>query len=563
MINKQPLTFAPERPQNRTEGFLCLEENPESKWGTRPCEEFQTLSELDVIPTRRRSSIFVRFLIAVLIVGAGIYYYRSRDSAGSGGPEMLTATLEKGTIKASVAATGGLEAITTVTVGSQVSAPVKQVKVDYNSPVVAGQILAILDPSQFEAKMRENEAGLELARADWANAQAAVLSANAAIQRVQTQVAAARNAALRAQSSINNAKANVDSAKAQVAKARAEMEFALAENKRYEQLFSRQLVAASDRDQKRNAYRTAIAGLDSCLASKEAAVATHQLQVAALEGARNDILTNQALLLAAMQDRKAASARADSAAARVKQSLAVLEQARVDVQRTILRAPITGTVIDRKIEQGQTVAAAYQAPELFKIARDLRQMQVRADVSEADIGKVAQGQNVTFTVDAFPDEKFAGKVNLVRAAPTGAASGSTQNNVVVYGVVISAPNPKLLLKPGMTATVAIETQERKDVLLVPDEALRFLPPKPPDPKEDKKRREREKAKGGSKKVAIVGRPGVVWLQGPGEPERRDLVLGVGDGKFTEVKDGDLKVGDKVYTKILDDPNQKSKMRISL
>lgn len=503
------------------------------------------------------------FLVLVILVGVGIAYsYGFVGGAATGGPEMLTATLEKGTIKATVAATGGLEAITTVTVGSQVSAPVKQVLVDYNTPVKAGQVLAILDPSQFEAKMRENQAGLELARADLANAQAAVQSATAAISHSQTQVAAARNALLRSRSSLDNAKANVDSANAQIAKSRADVEFALAEYKRYEKLFARQLVAASDRDLKRNSYRTAAALYDSTVASKAALVATYQQQKAAVEGASNDILTAESLLQAAMSDRKAAAARADSATARVSQSLAVLEEAKVDVDRTVLRAPITGTVIDRKIEIGQTVAASFTAPELFKIAQDLRQMQVRADVSEADIGKVKVGQAVTFTVDAFPDEKFKGKVNLVRAAPTGAVAGATQNNVVVYGVVITAPNPKLLLKPGMTAVVAIETEELKDVLLVPDESLRFLPPKPPDPKEEKRRREREKSKK-AKKVAVVGRPGVVWVEGPAGPERRDLVLGVGDGKFTEVKDGELKVGDKVYTKVLDDPNQKSKMRINL
>lgn len=532
------------------------------------CEEIKdliALNELDDIPDKKRSFPFVRFLIVVILVGAGIAYYQVKGPSASG-PEMLTATLEKGTIKATVAATGGLEAITTVTVGSQVSAPVQKVLVDYNTQVRAGQVLAVLDPSEFEAKVQENQAGLELARADWANASAAVISANAAIQRAQTQVVAARNVLQRTHSIVENAKANVDSAQAQVMKAKADVDLALSDYKRSEQLYARQLVAASDRDKARNVYRTASATFDSAMAAKEAALATYRQQVSALEGARNDILTNEAQLKASISDRTAAAARADSAQAHVKQSIAVLEKAKVDLGRTTLRAPITGTVIDRKIEVGQTVAAAYQAPELFKIAKDLRQMQVRADVSEADIGKVRLGQTVTFTVDAFPDEKFKGKVNQVRSAPTGASAGATQNNVIVYGVVISAPNPKLLLKPGMTATVAIETEELKDVLLVPDEALRFLPPKPPDPKEEKRRREREKSKTGKKKESIPGRPGVVWVEGANPaagPERRDVTLGVGNGKFTEVKDGDIKVGDKVYTKVLDDPNQKGKMRINL
>jgi HlyD family secretion protein len=518
-----------------------------------------TLSDSD-IPQPKRSFPFAAFTIAVCLGGAGLGAYKYKTSS-SVGPELISVAVEKGSIKATVSATGSLEALTTVTVGSQVSGPVRQVMVDFNSQVRAGQVLAVLDPSEFLARLHESEASLEGGRADLASAEAGVATARVAVDSAQSQTEKARANLLTLQAQIDSSRTGFASNDAQIHRAKAEMDLALLEYKRFEQLFSRQLVAASERDQKRTAYQVASATYEGSLATRNTTKATVHQNEATLAAARNDVVTAEIAHQRAITELHAAQARVGSSIARVRQLEAAIARVQVDLERTTIKSPVAGTVIDRKIEPGQTVTASFNAPELFKIAKDLSQMQVRADISEADIGKVAVDQTVTFTVDAYPEEKFKGKVNQVRTAPPTAANG---NNVVVYGVIISAPNPKLQLKPGMTATVAVETKELKDVLIVPDEALRFLPPKPPDPKDEKKRRDREKGKRGrkDKESAKTGRPGVVWVESATGPERRDVLLGAGDGKYTEIKDGQLKEGEKVFTKVLDD-KKKSGFQIRL
>lgn len=509
------------------------------------------------------------WLILFLLVGGALWWFVQHGMKSGPDVELLDATIEKGNITATVSATGALEAITTVTVGSQVSGPVREVAVDFNSQVRVGQVLAILDPSEFEAKMHEAEAGLQVGQAGYETAQARLANSRAAISQAETQVEVAGNAYSQVISQLDGARANLNNSKASVQKARAEMDNALLEYKRYEQLYASQLVAASERDQKRTQYRVACAGFESSLAALQSSEASVRQMQSQLLQSKNNVVAAEARLKADLANVQAAQAEVSSAQARVRQNEATLQRARVDLKRTEIRSPVAGTVIDRKVEVGQTVAASFNAPELFKIAKDLRQMQVRADVSEADIGRVELGQKVTFTVDAYPDDKFEGKVTQVRSAPI--TTSTNQNNVVVYGVLISAPNPKLLLKPGMTATVAIAAEELKDVVLIPDEALRFLPPNPPDPEEEKKARDKENAKKNSQgrgkdkngKKKRNGRAGVVWVPGPKGPERRDILVGVTDGKFSELVEGDLKVGDKVYTKILDeDKLKRKKVRIA-
>lgn len=517
-----------------------------------------TLSN-DLDMPRRGGFPFVKFFLAVLLVGVGIAVYKYKFS-GSSTVEFLSETVEKGSIKATVSATGALEALTTVTVGSQVSGPVKQVLVDFNSPVRVGQVLAILDPSQFEANLREAQASMEITLADVESRRAAVQNARVGLDKARVSIDKSHATLTTLNAAIATSRANLASTEAQIKRSKAEMDVALLEYQRYEQLFSRQLVAASERDQKRTAYRVAAASYEASIATRQASLANVQQAEANLESARNDVRSAEAVLQGNLSDLNAAQASLASAEGRVKQQEASIAKVQVDLTRTKIVSPVAGTVIERKVEPGQNVVASYQVPDLFKIAKDLHQMQVKADVSEADIGRIEVGQPVSFTVDAYPDEKFKGSVNQVRAAPT-AQSGS--NNVVVYGVIISAPNPKLQLRPGMTATVAIETKELKDVILVPDAALRFLPPKPPDMKEEKKRREREKSKQSrEEKDKKVGRPGVVWVESPQGPERRDVFLGVGDGKYTEITGGPLKVGEKVYTKVLDD-GKRAQMNIKL
>jgi HlyD family secretion protein len=516
---------------------------------------------MDMPPTRRPWGWF--FLI--LLVGGAIWWWLKYAPAAGSDVELLDAAVERGNITATVSATGALEAITTVTVGSQVSGPVREVLVDFNSQVHTNQVLAVLDPSEFQAKVGEAEAGLEVGQAGYETANARLANSRAAIAQSETQVEVARNTYSQNVSMVEGARANLKNIQASVTKAKAEMDLALLDYKRYEQLFANQLVAASERDQKRTAYRVACSAYESALANEQSYQAQIRQSQAQLLQAKNNVISAEAKLKADLANVQAAQAEVTSSQARIRQYEATLQRARVDLQRTVIRSPVDGTVIDRKIEPGQTVAASFTAPELFKIARDLRQMQVRADVSEADIGRVFMGQKVTFTVDAYPDDKFEGKVTQVRSAPV--TTSTNQNNVVVYGVLISAPNPKLLLKPGMTATVAVAAEELKNVLLVPDEALRFLPPNPPDPEEEKKAREKEKSKkesgkkhgdGDKKKAKHNGRAGVVWVPGPKGPQRRDILIGVSDGKFSELVEGELKEGDKVYTKILDEDKLKRK-----
>lgn len=517
----------------------------------------------DVPSTRRPWG----WLFLILLVAAAAWWWVKYAPGSTPDVELLDATIEKGNITATVSATGALEAITTVTVGSQVSGPVREVRVDFNSQVHTGQVLAVLDPSEFEAKMQEAEAGLEVGMAGLESAQARLANSQAAIAQSETMVQVAGNTYTQNVSMLEGARANLKNITASVNKAKAEMDLALLEYKRFEQLYANQLVAASERDQKRTAYRVSSSAYESALANEQSYAAQIRTNQAQLLQAKNNVISAQAKLQADRANVQAAQAEINSSQARIRQYEATLQRARVDLQRTVIRSPVDGTVIDRKIEPGQTVAASFTAPELFKIARDLRRMQVRADVSEADIGRVFTGQKVTFTVDAYPEDKFEGKVTQVRSAPVSA--NTNQNNVVVYGVLISAPNPKLLLKPGMTATVAVAAEELKDVLLVPDEALRFLPPNPPDPEEEKKAREKEqnknkgKDKDKKKKPRRNGRAGVVWVPGDKGPQRRDILIGVSDGKFSELVEGDLKAGDKVYTKILDeDKLKRKKVRLS-
>ena len=515
------------------------------------------------MPTPRRPWGWLFFF---LLVALAIWWFVQNSRKSGSAAELVDATIARGNITATVSATGALEAISTVTVGSQVSGPVREVLVDFNAQVRVGQVLATLDPSEFEAKMQEAEAGLQVGQAGYETALARLASSRAAISQAETQVEVSRDVLAQVTSQVDGARADLNNSRATVHKAKAEMDNALLEYQRYEQLYKGQLVAASERDQKSTQYRVASASYESSLAALQSAEAQlRQMQSQRLQS-KNNVVAAEGKLRAERANVQAAQAEVSSAQARVRQYEATLERTRVDLKRTVIRSPVAGTVIDRKIDPGQTVAASFTAPELFKIAQDLRQMQVRADVSEADIGRVSRGQNVTFTVDAYPDDKFEGKVTQVRSAP--ATNTTTTNNVVVYGVLISAPNPKLLLKPGMTATVSVAAEELHDVLLVPDEALRFLPPNPPDPDEEKKAREKEeqkKPKEDAKKSSSKrnGRAAVVWVPGSKGPVRRDIQIGVSDGKFSEVVGGDLKAGDKVYTKILDeDKTRKQKIRIS-
>jgi HlyD family secretion protein len=218
---------------------------------------------------------------------------------------------------------------------------------------------------------------------------------------------------------------------------------------------------------------------------------------------------------------QSSQAELQAAQAQVANAAAVLKEAETNLGYTQIISPVDGVVISRNVDVGQTVAASFQTPTLFTIAQDLTKMQVEVAVDEGEVGKVKEGQRATFTVDAYPGTVFAGTVTTVRLAP------QTVQNVVTYTVIVDTPNPQLLLKPGMTATMSVMVAQAENVLAVSNAALRFVPPpeqKAPPPPEG---------------------PAVWRLGARGRLEPVPVSLGVGDGVWTEVKAGNLQEGDKL------------------
>lgn len=359
----------------------------------------------------KRKTAFGSILI-LLIAGAVLgytYWYRGKDAA----VRYRTAKVERGPLSAWVTANGTINPVITVLVGSQVSGTIQKLYADYNSRVTKGQLIAQIDPAIFKAQVSQAKAKVE-------NARAALLNARA-------DIAAARS--------------NIESSKANVIKARVSVDDTKRNLNRSLELFSRNLISASDRDSAQTAYDSAVAQLEAAQAQQKASEAQLDSAQAKLEAAR----------------------------AQIKQAEAELELAQVNLDHTRITAPVNGIVISRNVDVGQTVAASLQAPTLFTIAQDLTEMQVETNVSEADIGRVAIGQETAFTVDAFPNLTFQGKVTDIRNAPV------TVQNVVTYNVVIQVRNPELKLRPGMTANASILVAQRENVLKIPNAVLRFRP----------------------------------------------------------------------------------------
>jgi HlyD family secretion protein len=235
-----------------------------------------------------------------------------------------------------------------------------------------------------------------------------------------------------------------------------------------------------------------------------------------------------------------ARANAGNAAAMVKQREAALSQARVDLERTAIRSPVSGIVIKRSVDKGQTVAASLQAPELFIIAEDLTDMRVDTAIDESEIGKIKIGQRATFTVDAFPGKTFEGEVRKVRK------SAQVVSNVVTYLVDVSAPNPELQLLPGMTANVRIVTETFEDVMKVPNAAIRFRPPQTSDDKPAKsKRSEGEKSARGNARPDPSS--STIYVLNNGELKAIPVKTGASDGKMVQVAGEGIAEGMEVVT----------------
>lgn len=372
----------------------------------------------------RKLAIFV-VLAAGAIVAAMVYYSGDDESEQS---EFSFAKVERGSIVRLVSSTGTLNALVQVQVGSQVSGQIKELLADFNSQVQQDQVIARIDPVNFEARVRQCEAEL------------AVSMANVAIQS---------SAVERARAELQNARSGAAATMAQTEKARVVLNDAKRNRNRKEALHKKSIISESQFDE-------AVAAYDQAVAQVRAAEAEEK-------GKYSLIRSREAAL-------KMAKAQVEHSRAQVKQKEAALHQSKVDLEHTVIRSPVDGVVIGRSVDIGQTVAASLQAPTLFTIAQDLREMQVDTSVDEADIGCIQVGQGTTFSVDAFPGREFKGQIIQIRIQP------KTVQNVVTYTVVVSVDNSGLLLLPGMTANVQIAVDERSNVLKVPNGALRFKPP---------------------------------------------------------------------------------------
>ena len=344
----------------------------------------------------RTKAVGAAVAAAVLIAGAVSWWWWGARGAA---PDYRFGKIERGSIVAAVSATGTVNPVTVVQVGSQVSGQLKEVLVDFNSVVKKGQIIARIDPDTFVLKVNQAMADLEAARAT-----------------VLTQ------------------RANVAALQAEVSRAKVSMADSEREYQRNKTLFEKNFVAAAALDKAEFAYRTA-----------QEQVKVTQAQLAVGESQVNNVV------------------------ALVKQRDSALAQSKVDLDRATIRAPVDGIVVKKSVEPGQTVAASLQAPELFVIAQDLRQMQVDTSIDESEVGRIREGQPATFTVDSFPGRTFRGTVGQVRKAAL------VVQNVVTYTAVISTSNPNLELFPGMTANVRIVVDTRENALKLPNAALRFRP----------------------------------------------------------------------------------------
>ena len=471
------------------------------------------------------------FMAAIILAG----YYFWADSSST--PQYLTARVERGNLRNTVTATGALQAVTTVQVGSQASGTISALYADFNSTVKKGQVIAQLDPAQAKAQVEQAQANLQQARASLANAQAAVTDAQA------------KN--LAAKSTVQNNQAGVSGAEANVAVLKAQQDDALSLLKQQEALLKSGVIAQRDYDVSMTAYKTAEAKYNQAVAQLNQAKLTEQSSSTA------GVAQSQAGV-------EQSKAQVQQAAAQVQQAQAALSLAQVNLSHTTITSPIDGIVVSRDVNVGQTVAASLSAPTLFTIANDLTQMQVIANIDQADIGLVEQAKSVKFSVDAFPGKDFDGKIEQMRLNPVNV------QNVVTYNVVIDVANPDQKLKPGMTANLTITIDERNNVLKVPNAALRFTPQRTDSGsgagaqgqaqgQGQGRRRQQggDNAAGGNNAQSnfapasapvLPGQVRVVWVLGQnGKPERRRITVGLSDGSATEVVEGDLNEGDMVIT----------------
>jgi HlyD family secretion protein len=415
---------------------------------------------------RRGALLLVVVGVLAALATAGYVFSPNRTPA----TRFRTATLDRGTIVATVSATGALAAVTTVQVGSQVSGQVREVLVDFNSPVRRNQLIARIDPDVFQAKLNAATADLESAQAQVLNQRANVEKVRADVENARAAVATAEANVERMRADVENARAVIATAQANVARDSATTSSARVELERRMDLIQRELISKSERDQAQTTFDTAQAQLEATRAQERAGQAGLRSAQAQFTAGESQVRAAKAQVASAQATLQVAEAQVKAADAMVRQKRAALEQTRLDLVHTEIRAPVDGVVVSRTVDTGQTVAASLQAPTLFTIAQDLTRMQVEAAVDEADVGRLREGMGAVFTVDAFPGRTFRGEISQIRKA------AQVVQNVVSYTTVITVPNPDRTLLPGMTANVRVQVDRREDALRVVNAALRFRPP---------------------------------------------------------------------------------------
>lgn len=365
----------------------------------------------------------IAFLAVIIIIIIGVCLFGKSKAKNV---DYNIAKVEKRNMVQTVEASGTVNPVQSVNIGSQVSGKISKLYVDYNSKVTKGQLLAEIDPSLFQASV-------DKARAD-----------------------------------LNNAQANYN-------KVLAQANYNKANYGRYSRLYQKHYVS---KDEVESVYATYIASQSE---------------------------------LSAMQ-------------ANIKQAQANLDTAQTNMYYTKIISPVDGVVVSRAVDEGQTVASSFQTPELFVVAQDLTQMQIEVSVSEADIGKIKEGQEAEYTLDGYPDEVFKGKVSQIRISPT------TVSNVTTYTVVVDVKNDEDILKPGMNANVTIITQNEKDALCVPSIALKYVP------------------KNITEKFQEQG----IWILQGRKPERIEIKTGLKDGDYTQIISDNIQEGMEVLMPIKTD-----------
>lgn len=494
--------------------------------------------------------------VAVLAL-AGFYFWGNQSSA----PQYMTAKVERGNLRNTVTATGTLQAVTTVQVGSQASGTISALNVDFNDIVKQGQVIAQLDPSVSKAQVDQARANLQQARASLQQSIATVAGSRAGVSDAQAKAQAASSTVQNNQAGVSSAQANVDVLKAQ-------LDDALAFLRQQESLMKSGVIAQRDFDLANTAYKTAEARYNQAAAQLNQAVLSQQSSAGA------GIAQSKAQLQQSQAQVQQSQAQVQQAQAQVQQAEAALRLAEVNLAHTTITSPIDGIVVSRDVNVGQTVAASLSAPTLVTIAKDLTQMQVIANIDQADIGLVEQAKSVKFSVDAFPGKDYDGKIEQMRLNPQNV------QNVVTYNVVIDVNNPEQKLKPGMTANLTITIDERNNVLKVPNSALRFVPTDASGQRlgrsggdgsgsgggQRRQRTQGDTAGGAGQQAAsgdqqagqsnfappsapvLPGQTRVIWVMGQdGKPQSRRIKVGLSDGAATEVVEGNLVEGELVIT----------------